>query len=280
MNKNRAFNDILDECLECLLVGGGILEDCLASYPEQAAELRPLLQTAAAARKALAVPPPRFRAAASLRFRAAVEERKAKKVRPFFAWQPQWATVAVSLFIALLLTGGGIIVTAGGSMPGESLYSVKLAVEQVLLTLSPSSEGKTKQLARLADRRVAEIVYLARQGDVGQIEAVTQRLNNHLTMITSLLTTRGAEDGTALAPLTAPSSEIALEADVKDTNDASGRTDGITEIGVLLGNYAVQHQAALSQALEMAPEPAKAAIYQAIAVVTTGYQNALGAIEQ
>lgn len=277
MKQNSGFNNILDECLERLLVGGETLEGCLASYPEQAVELRPLLQTAVTAKKALAVqPPPQFKAAASSRFRAAVEEKKAKKARPFFIWQPRWATVVVSLLLVLLLTGGSVIVVAGDSMPGESLYSVKLAVEQVLLTLSPSAQSKAKQLAKLADRRVAEIIYLAQKGDAQQIEAVTQRLNNHLTVIISLLSPRGTEGGAALAP----SSETALEAEVKGINDASSGAGDRTEIEILLSNSAVQHQAALTQALEMAPDSAKAALYQAIVVVAAGYQNVLSAIEQ
>jgi len=54
-------------------------------------------------------------------------------------------------------------------MPGEALYGVKLAVEQVMLQFSFTSLAKAETYAKLADRRVNEIVYLAERGDVPQI---------------------------------------------------------------------------------------------------------------
>ena len=65
MKETKEFNNILDECLERLLVRGDTLEQCLVSYPEQAGELEPLLQTALATKKALAIQPrPEFKARA------------------------------------------------------------------------------------------------------------------------------------------------------------------------------------------------------------------------
>ena len=55
MKKTKEFNNILDNCLERLLVKGETIEQCLQSYPEHASELEPLLQTAMATKKALAV---------------------------------------------------------------------------------------------------------------------------------------------------------------------------------------------------------------------------------
>jgi len=39
MKKSKEFNNVLDECLERLLVKGESIEQCLANYPEQAASL-------------------------------------------------------------------------------------------------------------------------------------------------------------------------------------------------------------------------------------------------
>ena len=54
MKANNELNNILDECLEKVLSGESI-EQCLQAYPEQAAELEPLLQTALAVSQASAV---------------------------------------------------------------------------------------------------------------------------------------------------------------------------------------------------------------------------------
>ena len=42
MRKEREFNNILDECLE-RVINGETIEQCLASHPEYAAEIEPLL---------------------------------------------------------------------------------------------------------------------------------------------------------------------------------------------------------------------------------------------
>ncbi|MBM4389421.1 MAG: hypothetical protein FJ088_16920, partial [Deltaproteobacteria bacterium] len=51
MKQKDTFNEILNECLEALARGQSI-ETCLEKHPEQAAALRPLLETALSARPA------------------------------------------------------------------------------------------------------------------------------------------------------------------------------------------------------------------------------------
>ena len=75
MKKSREFDNILDECLERLLLKGETVEQCLASYPEQAAELEPLLHTALITKKASAIEPRHeFRARARYQFDSALRE--------------------------------------------------------------------------------------------------------------------------------------------------------------------------------------------------------------
>ena len=277
MSQDRELSGILDECLERLLLGGETMEDCLARHPERAAELRPLLETALAAKQALNIEPrPQFRARARGQFRAALQEAEAGRSRLFFAWRPRWAAVVTSLVLVLLISGGGIVAAASNSMPDESLYSLKLTTEQVLLRLSPSALIKARLVARLADRRVAEIIYLAKKGNARQVELVTRRLDNHLVMIASLAAARRAGGGALLAP----TGQLAPEADTEGRGNIYNQANGRAELAALLGYYAVSHPAALSQALETAPDSVKAALYQAIAISVAGYQKALDAIEQ
>ena len=73
MIKDQKFDDILDECLGRLLTGSETLEQCLASYPAHAAELKPLLETALETKRASAIQPrPEFRARAEYQFRSAI----------------------------------------------------------------------------------------------------------------------------------------------------------------------------------------------------------------
>lgn len=70
------FEDILNECIDRLLQGES-LEQCLQRYPEQAAELKPLLQVALEAQEASAVEPrPEFKAKAREQFRSVLYSPK------------------------------------------------------------------------------------------------------------------------------------------------------------------------------------------------------------
>ena len=92
MKKEKEFDNILDECLERILTKGETVEQCLASYPEQAAELEPLLQTALSTKETLAIKPrPEFRERARYQLRAALQEMEEKRQRrfAFFSWQPR-----------------------------------------------------------------------------------------------------------------------------------------------------------------------------------------------
>ena len=66
----------------------------------------------------------------------------------------------MAILLVVCLVGGGTVFAASGSMPDSPLYPVKLATEHVQLALTFSDIGKAEANARLADKRVQEIVYL------------------------------------------------------------------------------------------------------------------------
>jgi len=276
MKRDEEFNNILDECLERLLVKGETIEQCLSSYPEHAAELKPLLQTALAAKKVLAIQPhPEFKARARYQLQSALQEVKPKRWLPFPGWQPWWAT-AVAVFLALVLAGGGTVAAADSSMPDDSLYPVKLATEQVQLTLTPSDIGKAELYAKLADRRVVEIIYLVNKGKPEQVESTAQRFNNLLVMIANLPL---AEKGERRAPaVLAPAPESAERAD-EGGPGISTQANRRARLRMLLRHYAVNHPRALRAALETAPDPTKPILHQAIKTSVASYEKALETLD-
>ena len=202
MKKRKEFENILEECLERILTRGESIEQCLASYPEQATELEPLLQTALSTKETLAIKPrPEFMDRARYQLLAELREMEEKKQRRFslFSWQPRWATAVIAVLI-LVLASGSTVAAASGSMPDEPLYPVKLATERVRLAFTPSALGKAELYAKLADKRVAEIIKMADKGKLKQVERATQRLNAQLMAMATLV--GPAEKGPAA--LTAP----------------------------------------------------------------------------
>ena len=275
MSKEKEFNNILDECLERLLVKGETIEQCLQSYPEQAANLKPLLQTALATRQAVAIQPrAEFKARARYQFRSALQEAASPRRRPFLGWLPRWATV-VAIVLGVLMMGGGTIAAASYSMPDNLLYPVKLATEQVQLTLTPSDIGKAKLYAKFADRRVAEIIYTANKGNAQQIEAITQRLDKRLVMLARL--TSSPEVAEAPRMLEAPP-PMQLE-EAESSQEIPGDKNNRAKLRSTVANYAINHPAGLRAALKKAPESAKPALRRAIAVSVAGYEKALKALD-
>ena len=91
MKDNRELVNIFEECLERVLNGGETIEQCLAGYPEYAAELAPLLQTALEAKETLEITPrPEFREKARYQILTELRDIEERKQRRFslFGWQP------------------------------------------------------------------------------------------------------------------------------------------------------------------------------------------------
>ncbi len=272
---SKEFDNILDECLERLLVKDETIEQCLQSYPEQAANLKPLLQTALSTRQAIAIQPrAEFKARARYQFRSELQEVASQRRRPFLGWFPRWATV-VTIVLGVLMMGGGTIVVASYSMPDNLLYPVKLATEQVQLALTPSDIGKARLHAKFADRRVTEIIYTANKGNAQQVEAITRRLDKRLAMLARL--TSPIEVAEAPRMLEAPP-PMQLE-EAESSREIPGDKNNRAKLRTTVANYAINHPAGLRAALKKAPESAKPALRRAIAVSVAGYERALKALD-
>ncbi len=218
MIESKKLENALNECVE-MLARGQTIGQCLERFPEYRNDLESLLQTVAAVRKAAAVEPsPEFRQRARFQLDNMMRESAEKKRRafPVWAWQP-WAT-AVAVCIAVLVVGGGTLFAAARSMPDQPLYAVKLAAENVRVALTPSALGKAEVYTELADKRVAEIAYMAEKSNAREIEETSRLLDSQLASIASLAGTPAADTGTAEMARAPASQEFgALQEEPKDT---------------------------------------------------------------
>lgn len=185
------FENILDECLERLRQGES-LEQCLARYPERAAELDPLLRVAMASQKASSAvePRPEFKTRTRYEIQSQLheKERKTEPKKPsLVGWMPRWVVVAASVVLIFLLAGTGTVAASSTSMPDDTLYPVKLATERVQLRLSRGDIRKARVNVRLADRRVKEILYLAKKGDSRRLDRALLRLAGHMEVIEQVM---------------------------------------------------------------------------------------------
>ena len=82
------------------------------------------------------------------------------------------AVVALVVLLALTIVGGAASASKG-SLPGQTLYPVKRAVEKVEVALATSDEGKVRVLSNHAKRRLAEVTTLVSENKSTEVVAET-----------------------------------------------------------------------------------------------------------
>jgi len=94
-------------------------------------------------------------------------------------------TAILLALIGILLFSGTVTVAAQHSLPGASLYPVKIWTENVQLSLTASPKAKAALLLRLSEIRMDEIIALADQGN-SPPEEVFNLLEKHIQQILTL----------------------------------------------------------------------------------------------
>ncbi|MBE2234936.1 MAG: hypothetical protein IAE85_15685 [Anaerolinea sp.] len=174
-----AIEEALDASLAAVAAGQPA-EACLLAYPHYADELRPALAVVAALQTELAQPAPArpepARRTQRQAFVAAAQagRRQMRAQQAGASWrelwqglfrQPAWARVAVLLLMAVLLVGFGrvAITTAAAALPGDVLYPVKLATEQVRLLVTSDEAQRAALRQQFEQSRRAETAAVVEQ---------------------------------------------------------------------------------------------------------------------
>jgi hypothetical protein len=131
---------VLDDALT-LLQRGEVVHDILGRHPAYSDQLRPLLETAVTVRQASAVP---FARRGAIRTRLSQAAHSHSTVPAAYVWLAQRVfkratplavmKVAQAILVALVLLAAGtigVVAAANDSAPGDLLYPVKRASEQV-----------------------------------------------------------------------------------------------------------------------------------------------------
>lgn len=275
----KKLENIFNEYVERVLRGESI-EDCLRSYPKEASKLEPLLKfTVTLHKRATSVQPrPAFKEQTRLNLRGAfLYARRQRQPRPetevsFWGWQRRWA-LAVAIILSVFTIGAGTTAASTQALPNEPLYPVKLATEQVRLTLAFSNIQKAKLQARFAEKRALEIADLVRHGKTAYIARTAERLAAHLDRTNYYATGTIAEKPEAKVAPPVPTAPTPAPAPPLPPEQA-------TELKKLLEESALRSLAALEWALERAPEQAKPALRHAIEMHKKKCQKILEKLEE
>jgi hypothetical protein len=201
----RKLEDIFNECYERMRSGES-LESCLYRYPEHAAELEQLLMTAfdIGRRASYIQPRPEFKHWSLVRLegeRHYISQQRQPAKPGHFSWRQGWA-VAIASVLILLLTGVGTAAASSNALPDEPLYPVKLATEQVRLTLAVTDAQKAQVHIQLVETRAVEVEVMANEGKTEHAAITAARLAKQLELANAAIDKLEATSGTTPPPAT------------------------------------------------------------------------------
>jgi hypothetical protein len=167
----------LIECLDALAQGKSV-EQILARYPQEAAQLRPLLQTAAGL-PALRMEPSE---AVKMRSRQKFMEQADMLRRPAphksMGFLPRFAIGFVAAGLVAIVLSTGAVAASSSALPGDPLYGIKRTVENVQLSTAGSPVVRDELQREFEQRRrdeTNELLDIGREGKVeftGPIESI------------------------------------------------------------------------------------------------------------
>jgi len=196
----KKFKNILNECIDAMLRGES-LEDCLLRYPEQADELEPLLRIVSGTHEATHSVEPRPDFKAQLRYqiqsRIAEKNRKSRDRYMTVGWLPRWATMTMVSLLILVFAAGSVYAVSADTVPGDLLYPVKRAGEQVQLFFTFSNQGKAELHAMFASRRVEEIETVAPEADSATVDKLSADFESNMQKVGELAAIIAEEDENA-----------------------------------------------------------------------------------
>lgn len=239
---SEAISEVLEKCLQQMEAGAS-LDSCLAGFPKEAAELRPLLQMAQQMKHLSKVEPrPVFARNARRQLedqlkasgKAVTLNRPNTRLepRPLLQFNMGLLKLAIAAALALTATAGGVAYAANASNPGDFLHGLDLAVENIQLNLAPDVLSRVQLRLAFANERLAEAQATFSKNDVADgLEAMNEY---------------GAEIS-AIAQL------------VESANGADK-----AELTSLLENAQGVHQDVLTKLLDTVPEQAKGSIQKAL----------------
>jgi hypothetical protein len=164
---------IVEECLSDILRGESTLAQCLARYPEHAANLKPILQAALLTHKLKAPQMSAQRVQAldqQLRAQMHKQARPTQRSNKVRVWQP-FARLAAAVLMTLVLvfaSGAGLVFASANTLPGDTLYPVKRAWEGVKLTVAAFVGRQDEVWLEVAKARLDEARRLDEQGRLNE----------------------------------------------------------------------------------------------------------------
>lgn len=201
---NRKTAHILDKCLK-RMEDGDSLANCLADYPEYAGELKPLLELSSHIETFRDLQPaPAFQQFSRRKIEQQLQTKQESVTFPGLIRlikqrrqltmnrRFQMAKIIVSVMLALAVATGGVAYASDSAHPGDFLYGVDLAVEQVQERLRIETASRLQTQIAHAEERLSEAQAELTENN---LENSLQAMNRYAEQIANAARMIGSEDG-------------------------------------------------------------------------------------
>lgn len=193
MTRKQRSNDVLEICISLIFSGHETVDSALAQYPEYADELKPKLEAALWIhdRQSVVDPRPGFISASRKRLVNQIQqEEKNPSSKLLFPSLDRsvlrLAFVTLFIFVSLLSIQGGFQ-AVNATLPGDSLYRWKLALEDIKLSTAPDAASEAELRIQLANERAREIEALLEQGNYDAVPSTLAQYRENLAIASDLI---------------------------------------------------------------------------------------------
>ena len=195
MSDMNDLKQVLDDCLQ-QMSGGASLQECLRRNPGQAAELKPMLETAARlGRGREATPSPAFKKRARRTLSDYWRAHPRRQTAPMPLTLRLSAAIALAL-VVLMLSGTAY---AQNTLPGQPFYDWKIASEKAWRAVAPNP---VQVDLSIANRRADELTVVAQQPDQrGQRGREAEAIRNYQQSLQQLQTDSRPSDAGQITQL-------------------------------------------------------------------------------
>ncbi len=159
----------LIECLDALAQGQSI-EQILARYPANAAQLRPLLTTAQALPALRMQPSEAAKMRSRQKFLAQADTLRRTPARRTAGFFPRLIIGFAAATIVAVVLGTGAVAASSSALPGDPLYGVKRTVENIQLGTTASASARAALQQEFDQRRRDEANELLTVGRESEVE--------------------------------------------------------------------------------------------------------------
>ena len=200
----KLLNEVLATCLDDLRQDKASLCDCLERFPQYRDELEPLLRKSLILNNISEVKPrPELITNVFCQLMEQLSTRQSVTKQPLvrninntngfiFHRRLSMLQIIIALVFALISATGGVVYASDAAEPGNSLYGLDLAIEQLGLFLAPNGEAAARLHLDYASERLEEARGRLVEGDIENTILALEAYGKEIASLAQLL---GNEQG-------------------------------------------------------------------------------------